>query len=64
MHQIQNVNNSQHHFMHDLLPKPSDGIPIPHSVPHMAAFLNGTCNENQLNDLVQALYKHIEKYDR
>jgi len=64
MHQIQNVNNSQHHFMYDLLPKPSDGIPISHSVPHMAAFLNGTCNENQSDALVQALFKHIKKYDR
>jgi len=30
----------------------------------MAAFLNGTCNENQLDALVQALFKHIKKYDR
>jgi len=61
MHEIQNVNDSQHHFNH-LLTKPSDGIPIPNSVPHMAAFCGGNCSESELDALAQALFKHIKIY--
>jgi len=63
MHQIDNLNHSQHNIMYDLLPKPSDGIPIPRFPPHIAAFLNGNGDANQLNALVQALYQEIVKYE-
>ncbi len=49
--------------MYDLLPKPLDGIPIPRFPPHIAAFLNGNGDANQLNALVQALYQEIVKYE-
>ncbi len=49
--------------MYDLLPKPIDGIPIPRFPPHIAAFLNGNGDANQLNALVQALYQEIVKYE-
>ncbi|CAF1019223.1 unnamed protein product [Adineta steineri] len=60
---IDNLNQSQHNIMYDLLPKPSDGIPIPRFPPHIAAFLNGNGDANQLNALVQALYQEIVKYE-
>ncbi len=63
MHQIDNLNHSQPNLMYDLLPKPSDGIPIPRFPPHIAAFLNGNGDANQLNALVQALYQEIVKYE-
>ena len=63
MHQTENINPVQHNLMYDLLPKPSDGIPIPRFPPHIAAFLNGNGDANQLNALVQALYQEIVKYE-
>ncbi|CAF0914256.1 unnamed protein product [Rotaria sp. Silwood1] len=63
MHQIDNLPASQHNLMYDLLPKPTDGIPIPRFPPHIAAFLNGNGDANQLNALVQALYQEIVKYE-
>ncbi|CAF1551143.1 unnamed protein product [Rotaria magnacalcarata] len=59
----QNDNLSQHNLIYDLLPKPNDGIPIPRFPPHIAAFLNGNGDANQLNALVQALYQEIVKYE-
>lgn len=53
----------QHNLIYDLLPKPVDGIPIPRFPPHIAAFLNGNGDANQLNALVQALYQEIVKYE-
>lgn len=53
----------QHNLIYDLLPKPIDGIPIPRFPPHIAAFLNGNGDANQLNALVQALYQEIVKYE-
>lgn len=50
-------------LIYDLLPKPIDGIPIPRFPPHIAAFLNGNGDANQLNALVQALYQEIVKYE-
>ncbi|CAF0828776.1 unnamed protein product [Rotaria sordida] len=63
MHQIDNLTASQQNIMYDLLPKPTDGIPIPRFPPHIAAFLNGNGDANQLNALVQALYQEIVKYE-
>ncbi|CAF2939306.1 unnamed protein product [Rotaria sp. Silwood2] len=63
MHQIDNLTAGQHNLMYDLLPKPTDGIPIPRFPPHIAAFLNGNGDANQLNALVQALYQEIVKYE-
>ncbi|UJR30454.1 hypothetical protein I4U23_017987 [Adineta vaga] len=63
MQQIDNSAHSQQGLMYDLLPKPSDGIPIPRFPPHIAAFLNGNGDANQLNALVQALYQEIVKYE-
>ncbi|CAF2517114.1 unnamed protein product [Rotaria sp. Silwood2] len=63
MHQIDNLSHAQHNLMYDLLPKPNDGIPIPRFPPHIAAFLNGNGDANQLNALVQALYQEIVKYE-
>ncbi|CAF0775560.1 unnamed protein product [Rotaria sordida] len=63
IHQIDNLPHSQHNLMYDLLPKPNDGIPIPRFPPHIAAFLNGNGDANQLNALVQALYQEIVKYE-
>ena len=53
----------QPNLIYDLLPKPIDGIPIPRFPPHIAAFLNGNGDANQLNALVQALYQEIVKYE-
>lgn len=63
MQQNENINPIQHNLMYDLLPKPTDGIPIPRFPPHIAAFLNGNGDANQLNALVQALYQEIVKYE-
>ncbi|CAF1019443.1 unnamed protein product [Adineta ricciae] len=52
-----------HNLMYDLLPKPTDGIPIPRFPPHIAAFLNGNGDANQLNAVVQVLYQEIVKYE-
>ncbi|CAF0872900.1 unnamed protein product [Adineta steineri] len=60
---IHQYDNSQHNLTYDLLPKPIDGIPIPRFPPHIAAFLNGNGDANQLNALVQALYQEIVKYE-
>ncbi|CAF0863436.1 unnamed protein product [Didymodactylos carnosus] len=50
-------------IVYDLLPKPLTGIEIPRFPPHIAAFLNGSADQNQLNALVQALYQEIVKYE-
>ncbi|CAF1006190.1 unnamed protein product [Adineta ricciae] len=63
MQQIDNLSHSHPGLMYDLLPKPSEGIPIPRFPPHIAAFLNGNGDANQLNALVQALYQEIVKYE-
>lgn len=63
LHSIDNLNQNQPNLMYDLLPKPTDGIPIPRFPPHIAAFLNGNGDANQLNALVQALYQEIVKYE-
>jgi hypothetical protein len=63
IHQIDNLSHTQHNLMYDLLPKPIDGIPIPRFPPHIAAFLNGNGDANQLNALVQSLYQEIVKYE-
>lgn len=63
MQPMENLPHSQHGVMYDLLPKPSDGIPIPRFPPHIAAFLSGNGDANQLNALVQALYQEIVKYE-
>lgn len=55
--------DDQTNLIYDLLPKPIDGIPIPRFPPHIAAFLNGNNDANQLNALVQALYQEIVKYE-
>jgi hypothetical protein len=60
---IDNLSHCQHNLMYDLLPKPIDGIPIPRFPPHIAAFLNGNGDANQLNALVQVLYQEIVKYE-
>lgn len=56
-------NESINNLKYDLLPKPIDGIPIPHFPSHISAFLNGTSHINQLNALVQVLYQEIVKYN-
>lgn len=58
-----NSSHCQHSLTYDLLPKPLDGIPIPRFPPHIAAFLNGNGDANQLNALVQVLYQEIVKYE-
>lgn len=63
MHQLDTLTHSQNSLMYDLLPKPSNGIPIPRFPPHIVAFLNGSGDANQLNALVQALYQEIVKYE-
>jgi hypothetical protein len=60
---VDNLSHCQHNLMYDLLPKPTDGIPIPRFPPHIAAFLNGNGDANQLNALVQVLYQEIVKYE-
>jgi hypothetical protein len=60
---MQPMENLTHSVMYDLLPKPIDGIPIPRFPPHIAAFLSGNGDANQLNALVQALYQEIVKYE-
>ena len=55
--------DEQTNLIYDLLPKPIDGITIPRFPPHIAAFLNGNNDANQLNALVQALYQEIVKYE-
>ncbi|UJR16052.1 hypothetical protein I4U23_002965 [Adineta vaga] len=59
----QSSDHSSHPLMYDLLPKPTDGIPIPRFPPHIAAFLNGNGDANQLNAVVQVLYQEIVKYE-
>nr|ACF75511.1 hypothetical protein 21 [Philodina roseola] len=63
MRPMDNLSCPSANQMYDLLPKPTDGIPIPRFPPHIAAFLNGNGDANQLNALVQALYQEIVKYE-
>ena len=63
MRPMDNLSCPSTNLMYDLLPKPTDGIPIPRFPPHIAAFLNGNGDANQLNALVQALYQEIVKYE-
>jgi len=63
MRPMDNLSCPSTNQMYDLLPKPIDGIPIPRFPPHIAAFLNGNGDANQLNALVQALYQEIVKYE-
>ncbi|CAF1554516.1 unnamed protein product [Didymodactylos carnosus] len=59
----ENTLNHKNDIVYDLLPKPLTGIEIPRFPPHIAAFLNGSGDQNQLNALVQALYQEIVKYE-
>ena len=63
LHRRDRRNHSPSTVVYDLLPKPCEGIPIPRFPPHIAAFLNGNGDANQLNALVQALYQEIVKYE-
>ena len=62
-HRMDHLTHSPTTVVYDLLAKPSEGIPIPRFPPHIAAFLNGNGDANQLNALVQALYQEIVKYE-